>query len=70
MRTPSRADRVSSCWCDVRVGMYVEAGDGEDRIYDTLANESCGNSTRTGHAERRTTKTRTRLERVDFRMLH
>lgn len=40
MRTPSRADRVSSCWCDVRVGMYVEAGDGEDRIYDTLATKA------------------------------
>ena len=40
MRTLSRANGVSSYWCDVWVAGHVEAGDGEDRIYDTLATKA------------------------------
>lgn len=35
-----RANGVSSCWCDAWVAVRVEASDGEDRIYDTLATKA------------------------------
>ena len=56
MRTPSRANGVDSCWCDVRVGMCVEAGDGEDRIYDTLATKAA--ETRRGQDARKPCRTK------------